>query len=66
MFRNVKGEKSGQRFYKDVKMIGKHYLVRSKKHPKIKRQYTITNCMRSVVHAEYMRVINAFKQQPES
>ena len=34
-----------QMHYKDIQMIGKHYLVRSTKNKSVKRHYTISNCM---------------------
>jgi len=44
-------------YYSDISMIGKHFLVRSLASPRIKRQYTVTNCMKEEVYQEYLRVI---------
>ena len=35
-----------KRWYSDMGMIGRHFLVYSKRFPKIKRHYTICSCMR--------------------
>jgi hypothetical protein len=32
-------------YYKDISMIGKHFLVRHLKNPSIKRHYTLSNSM---------------------
>ena len=33
-------------WYNDLSMVGRHFLVSSKRFPKIKRHYTICSCMR--------------------
>lgn len=35
-----------KRWYSDLAMVGRHFLVSSKRFPKIKRHYTICSCMR--------------------
>lgn len=52
----TKGVKS---FYSDISMIGKHYLVRMTTMPKVKRHYTISNCMKKEVFNEYMSAIKS-------
>ncbi len=39
-----------KRFYKDVDMIGKHFLISDSRTYKIKRHYTISNCMEKAVY----------------
>jgi len=38
-------------------MLGKHYLVFMRRYPKIKRNYTISNCMKKEVYEYYLEVI---------
>ena len=35
-----------KRWYSDVSMMGRHFLVSSMRHPRIKRHYTICSSMR--------------------
>lgn len=51
-----------QRFYSDIQMIGRHYLVRSldkqKRFSKNKRrQYTIANCMEAKTYKAYIEAL---------
>lgn len=39
-------------------MIGKHFLCKAIDSKKVKRHYTITNCMDKDVYEEYMKAIN--------
>jgi hypothetical protein len=44
-------------YYSDIQMIGKHFLVRNIKKPRVKRQYTLCNCMKPELYLEYLRVL---------
>ena len=46
-----------KRYYSDISMIGKHFLVTAETNMNVKRHYTICNCMKSEVYNEYLRVI---------
>ena len=41
-------------------MIGKHYLIWAK--DKVKRHYTISNCMEPKVYDEYMKVMRDYNR----
>jgi hypothetical protein len=45
----------------NVDTIGKHYLVRSHHNPKVRRHYTVSQCMRPETYKEYMSLIQQFK-----
>jgi hypothetical protein len=44
-------------YNKSLDFLGKHYLIRNSANPRVKRHYTITNCMKKEVYKEYMRII---------
>jgi hypothetical protein len=50
-----------QRYYSDLAMLGRHYVVLNTLFPDKKRQYTICNCMEKTVYSEYIKVIETFK-----
>jgi hypothetical protein len=50
-----------QRYYSDLSMLGRHFLVYSKEFPEKRRQYTMCNCMQKDVYLEYKKVIDTFK-----
>lgn len=50
-----------QRYYSDLSMLGRHFLVYSKEFPEKRRQYTMCNCMQKDVYLEYKNVIDTFK-----
>ena len=45
-------------FYRDIQMIGRHYQIRSLRNLKLRRYYTISNCMRAEIYSEYLRVMD--------
>lgn len=45
-----------KRWYSDLGMIGRHFLVSSKRHPKIKRHYTICSSMRPELMTELLKL----------
>jgi len=45
-----------KRWYSDLGMMGKHFLVSSKRFPKIKRHYTICSCMRPEILEELIKL----------
>ena len=45
-----------RKWYSDLRMIGRHFLVSSKRHPKIKRHYTICSCMRPELMKELLKL----------
>jgi hypothetical protein len=47
-------------FYKDLSMIGKHFLIRDVKKPRVRRHYTISNCMKPDVYVKYTRMIKEY------
>ena len=49
--------KSVQKYYSSTDMIGRHYSLESDKLPGVIRYYTICNCLRPEVNAEYTRVL---------
>jgi hypothetical protein len=51
-----------KRYYSEIDMIGKHFLVTSESNINVKRHYTICNCMKSEVYNEYLRVMKEFKE----
>ncbi|CDW75650.1 cytochrome b5-like heme steroid binding domain containing protein [Stylonychia lemnae] len=53
-----------QTFYKDIQMIGKHFLVYNTRNLKAKRHYTICNCLLPEAYSEYLRVIEEFTEEP--
>jgi len=53
--------KTVQRYYSDISMFGRHYVVSNTLFRDKKRQYTICNCMEKTVYTEYIKVIEAFK-----
>ena len=57
---NSKSDAYPKRFYKDIQMIGRHYLVsefESGRGHRVKRHYTIANCMESNAYAYYMQLL---------
>ena len=48
------------KYYSDIQMIGKHYLIWAK--DKVKRHYTISNCMEPKVYDEYMKVMRDYNR----
>ena len=48
------------KYYSDIQMIGKHYLMWKK--DGIKRHYTISNCMEPKVYSEYIRVMKEYNE----
>jgi len=50
-----------QRYYSDISMIGRHFVVSNSLFPDKLRQYTICNCMEKSVYQEYLRLIETFK-----
>ena len=44
--RENKSVRNLRRWYSDLAMMGRHFLVSSHRFPKIKRHYTICSCMR--------------------
>ena len=50
-----------QRYYSDLGILGKHYVVYNTLFPDKKRQFTICNCMEKTVYSEYLKVIETFK-----
>jgi hypothetical protein len=52
VFTNVK------KFYPDVQMIGRHFLIWAESKPLVKRQYTIANCMRFETYKAYINAMN--------
>lgn len=40
-----------------VETIGKHYLLRSLNNPKVRRHYTVSQCMRLETYQEYIGLI---------
>lgn len=46
-----------KRYYNDLSILGKHYLVRSLGNARIFRHYTIANCMVPDVYQELVRVM---------
>jgi len=47
-------------------MIGKHFLVYNQRNKKVKRHYTICNCLLPQAYSEYMRVVNEFEKSNSS
>lgn len=45
-----------KRWYSDLAMMGRHFLVSSKRHPKIKRHYTICSTMRPELLQELIKL----------
>ena len=45
-----------KRWYSDLGMIGRHFLVSSKRFPKIKRHYTICSCMRPELTEAFLKL----------
>ena len=45
-----------KRWYSDVSMIGRHFLVSSQRFPKVKRHYTICSCMRPELLKELLKL----------
>lgn len=45
-----------KRWYSDLGMIGRHFLVSSKRFPKIKRHYTICSCMRPELMNAFLKL----------
>lgn len=44
-----------QKYYSQVSMIGKHFVLRSlDRHVDVKRQYTVSNCMRPEIYSQYI------------
>ncbi len=57
VFKSEDGKsKDFARYYPDLARIGKHFLVHSNKDTKVRRHYTVSNCMRKDVYEEYIRV----------
>lgn len=50
------GVKNWKHWYTEVPMIGRHFLVYSKKHMEVKRQYTICNSVVPEVYDELLRI----------
>lgn len=44
-------------YYRDIQMIGKHYVIHDSMHHKVKRHYTIANCMQAAQYAKYIELI---------
>lgn len=44
-----------------VDTIGKHYLLRNINNPKVRRHYTVSQCMRQNTYKEYLNLIKQFK-----
>jgi len=45
-----------KRWYSELAMIGRHFLVSSRRFPKIKRHYTICSTMRPELHKELLKL----------
>jgi hypothetical protein len=48
--------KNLKRWYSDIDMIGRHFLVSSQRFPKIKRHYTICSSMRPELLKELLKL----------
>ena len=45
----------------NVDTIGKHYLIRSLADPKVRRHYTVSQCMKQETYQEYLSLIKQFR-----
>ncbi|CDW80902.1 cytochrome b5-like heme steroid binding domain containing protein [Stylonychia lemnae] len=58
-----------QRYFKDIQMIGRHYLVRSIKNKQVKRHYTVANCMEPNAYLVYLELLkgnsNAYQEKQD-
>jgi len=52
-------------FHADLNMLGKHYTVRKMSHQHLKRNYTLSNCMRADVYDEYLRLLSDYHDNVE-
>eukprot|EP00347_Sterkiella_histriomuscorum_P007376 403349177 len=50
-----------QKYYEDLNMIGKHFLINEMFEPRVKRHYTICNVMESETYRQYILLIQHFK-----
>ena len=50
-----------QRYYADIDVIGRHFLVYHKDAPAKKRQYTVCNSLQKDTYNEYLKVIESYK-----
>lgn len=50
----------------DLSGFGRHYLVRSYHNSKVRRHYTVANCMKREAYDEYVSLITQFRQNPEN
>eukprot|EP00347_Sterkiella_histriomuscorum_P018114 403346733 len=47
-----------KQYYKDLSMMGKHFLVRSMKNRSVRRHYTVSNCMQKEAYQMYLGLLN--------
>ena len=52
-----------KRYYSDLSMIGKHFMINPESNLNLRRHYTICNCMKKEHYNEYLR---AMKQALEN
>lgn len=52
---------SPTKFFDDIQMIGKHYLIWTKK-GNLRRHYTISNCLDPLVYRQYLKLISTCEQ----
>lgn len=45
-------------YFPCISYIGRHYSIKAKSNPKLRRYYTTTNCLRENVYKEYLRLIS--------
>lgn len=50
-------------YHSDLTMLGKHYLVEKVTKPSVKRNYTISNCMKKEVYDEYLMLLSSDQSQ---
>ena len=50
-----------KRFYSDIQMIGKHFLIYNERKPRVKRQFTICNALEDVQYKRYLEWIEVYK-----
>jgi hypothetical protein len=58
-FKAVEVVKGVSNYYSDLQMIGRHFLIRALNNRKLKRHYTIANCMRKEAYEEYVKTIRS-------
>ena len=57
IFKTLTQPKGIKKHYRDIHMIGKHFLICGEQNLNVKRHFTICNCMRKEVYNEYLRVL---------